>query len=1274
MHAWLRHVPEERYRDSLQRRLEGTCLWILEEPRFLEWMAPGFSSGVKILWIHGPAGFGKTILCANIVHHLTETLKPPTAHFFFSSEAASRDDPFLAVRSWVSQIISSHDGAFRITFQRLEGDTDPSATRHTVMSIFEALVRLVPGCTLVLDGLDECTTIDGSATNSVVTFLETIIKAIAGTETRLLVVSRFLADIRHALQVDDLANLSEYKLRPEDVQPDISAYSRDVVDSKLRHRNPALRSSLSDTMAERCEGQFLWLKLQGESLRRGMSKKQLEDTVKDTPANLDHIYEHSWNKITRLKDGDKNRAFALLRWAAFAERPIRIDEVVEAVLVEESQDCDAEDLCDEIDKDYVDTEVIGLCSSFLEARTDPEDPAPSRLTLHLPHFTVREYLAGRLPTPGWIRSGLLELSTEMLHHALLAQVCLRYINLPATWSVPLTTTDVPAGTRFRVYASRCWHHHVASGVRDEASLMELALRFCDMDNANWASWRALQEGQDKPTPESQEPVETSEMNKLKGRVYYALQLGLSDLTMHLLQTKRYRPEELTFWGLSPFWLACSSGILPIVQEFVWGQGADVNCSDVAGWTPLSSAAKNGRTEVAKFLIDEGANVQRTNNAGESPLFEASCNGHVEVVRLLLENNAAIVPTGTENGPSAMAAACRNGHVEIVRLLIDRGADIKAADADGSTRLFAAAAGGRLQVLKLLLEKGADHSVVNRFGWTPFVVATYNDHLEAAELLLDHGADMEVVDIEGWTSLVLAARLGHLNLVKMLADRKADITVANFAGRTSIHSAAAFGHAEVVKFLIEKGADFDHMCKEGLTATHAAVIEGHAEVVMILLAAGGEVSRRDVLGNIPIWSAARKGDLEVAKLLLAEGTDVNTPNNYGYTALHAAVLGGNLEIFKLVLEHGGDVSATSTQGFTLAHLAADNGRVEVLKLLLDMDEAEDMMLAPSYAGDTPLMLAAASNHAEAARLLVTGKDVVSRANNQGFVPVHWAALSGDVGLMELLLENGADMHARSTVGWTAISITARHGHLEVVKLLLDKKVDMALLNKGVYPPIHMAARGGHLDVVELFLEHGADITVHGHSGGVPLSLAASNGHVAIVKLLLDKTCDINQPDQLGRTPLFAAARTGRLQAVQALREAGADTTIADWSGATPLMAAVRCKYLEVARYLLGGGGTPDEKDAAGRDLLWWARHNSDEPMEQLLLGNDVAPGPPESTDAPNCAFCDVCSRDVPDSSGHRCDLCGRLAFYLCAECYKAGVGCYNPAHGFFPKKLVSAETI
>jgi hypothetical protein len=158
MHAWLLgvHVPNDLYDDAVQKRLDGTCDWILSRRSFLDWASPDFPAGsAKVLWVNAPAGFGKTILCAKVVQHLCSTLDPPPAHFFFSSDFESLRDPFVAVRSWLAQLLY-HTAAFGLLREEWDSHCGKIAARVDTIRIFQKVVHAIPGLTFVLDGLDEC--------------------------------------------------------------------------------------------------------------------------------------------------------------------------------------------------------------------------------------------------------------------------------------------------------------------------------------------------------------------------------------------------------------------------------------------------------------------------------------------------------------------------------------------------------------------------------------------------------------------------------------------------------------------------------------------------------------------------------------------------------------------------------------------------------------------------------------------------------------------------------------------------------------------------------------------------------------------------------------------------------------------------------------------------------------------------------------------------------------------------------------------------------------
>ena len=132
---------------------------------------------------------------------------------------------------------------------RWEATQDHIAPRPSIVQLLREILQDLPGYMLVIDGIDECLATKNQA-GSVVRFLEDI-DQVATARTRILVVSRNEAGIRQTLRSSHRYALSEYKISPEDVQADTTAYSRDIVNRKLPNKSENVRTTISKNMTMR---------------------------------------------------------------------------------------------------------------------------------------------------------------------------------------------------------------------------------------------------------------------------------------------------------------------------------------------------------------------------------------------------------------------------------------------------------------------------------------------------------------------------------------------------------------------------------------------------------------------------------------------------------------------------------------------------------------------------------------------------------------------------------------------------------------------------------------------------------------------------------------------------------------------------------------------------------------------------------------------------------------------------------------------------------------
>lgn len=166
-----------------------------------------------------------------------------------------------------------------------------------------------------------------------------------------------------------------------------------------------------------------------------------------------------------------------------------------------------------------------------------------------------------------------------------------------------------------------------------------------------------------------------------------------------------------------------------IVEILLNAGADVNhkvarkkfhgknfmqifsLQDKDGRTALSvtcmcSSVAIDHTNVARLLLERGADVQCQDNNGKTPLLCAASDGRLDLCRLLLAFNADVDHSDGHQCTPLLSAASM-GHGIIIDLLLANGAGLDMIDAEGRTVLTVAAAYGSAGVVKMLLEKGLD---------------------------------------------------------------------------------------------------------------------------------------------------------------------------------------------------------------------------------------------------------------------------------------------------------------------------------------------------------------------------------------------------------------------------------------------------------------------------------------------------------------------------------------------------------------------------------------
>ncbi|KAF4344543.1 hypothetical protein FBEOM_1511 [Fusarium beomiforme] len=940
VYSWLgTSTPEDKYEDSLGKRVGTTCEWIFDRPAFKSLLSPEGSSGQRLLWINGPAGFGKTILCAHIIKRLSEILDTPVAYFFFTSDHESREDPFFALRAWISQVAAQNDNAFECIRQIWEKDTSEAASRKVLVGLFKEIVTAVPGCLFVADGLDECSQL-GAGDSSVARFLHDIMEAINGTDVKLLLVSRDEPEIRGALEENE-EFLSEYRIGTNDVEADTAAFSQSVVDTKLSNKSEDLRLAISEAMAERCQGQFLWIKMQEQSLRSRMSKKRLNEVVENMPSGLDCLYDHNWERIMSMPPWDRDRAFALLRWTAFAYAPLTVYEITEAILITQFGELNPDEYPENIDDDYIRTEIVGLCAPLLEIRDSLGKSSPGYRTLHIPHFSVRQYLIAHLPLAWMQTNDILHMCHQKVHHTVIARACLQYLSLPQVWEAETQENDIDIPSEsLLLYAAVNWTWHAKLGFLD-SSFLDLSKAFLSKNNT---CFKSLVNYLAKVHARlwSEDTVIQPQLRPLE----YVFYVGWIEMAGYLMDEVDI--NEIGAVGRSPIFSACEAGSAESVKMLIQC-GADLNIKDATGTTCLHLATRDGLEEIVKILIDRGAEVSAQNHSGFTPLHLAAAKGHANCCKYLIEGGTDMNIRGRRNATVVHTACIDPGRAEALRIILQKGPATLATDSllSFSSPLMIVSKHGDADMAELLLEYGAVASLFmqNSFGETPLHQAASSGHTALVKLFIEHGSQitLSIPDMTGRTPLHYACiNPGLDEIISLLLRPGAEqsVLMADEDGDIPLHIASRAGHASYVKSILQyQWPRNQHLVearnKRIETPLYLASSCGHIDVVRELLDYGARttLSVANKSGVTPLFIASRYGHLEIVdQLLSADSVDQDHENWLGLTPMFAAVANGHLEVTRLLISNGALIRQWVSIGQDLLWWAQRSGNPDLAELL------------------------------------------------------------------------------------------------------------------------------------------------------------------------------------------------------------------------------------------------------------------------------------------------------------------------------------------------------
>ncbi|KAL0939788.1 uncharacterized protein CTRU02_206398 [Colletotrichum truncatum] len=740
-----------------ESRTEGTCEWLIQHPRFIQWEESSCSS---LLWLNGQMGFGKSYLTSKVIdrYRYQSGIAPSTAatndegfaHFYCDRSNIDRRNAKSVLSSYIVQLlaVSRHQHKWHGLLRPFCDDSD-AARRGLELTdckrIVTQLIETYPRSILVLDALDEC---EEESRQDLIDFFRGLVDE-ATKPVKIFVSSRPETDIAKSMGRSNIIEISTL-----DNKGDIERYIHTV----LRKHRPGsvweenrIQDNVKEALLSKSDGMFKWVELQWEQLKGLNTEKSIMRRLGALPRNLMDAYGEIYSQ---QEDHDLVVLQRAVMWAKSSLKPLTTKMLLEAIRLSFSKDNSAFKL--EIDQESLQESNLEFICRHLIVKD------PLQKTWKFPHASVAEFFELEQHS-GWIGKSEQDVVTLQL---------LSLLDCYTNWELPKYVMPGLSSTLYMQPRVDMNERKSADCLRPGGPFMHYASTYC-IQHIQMIYWN------DPKTKEMSDILEyflgAIDPQRQSSFQYQAwikhITVQIEEMYDDNFQTLIENLPPLQ----NPIFALCTFGSLDLVQKW-HGMGLDITQVNSKGYDLLSIAARNGHDQLCVYLISQGSDVNRSCN-GETALHVAIQDKRVTTAKMLLDNNA---------DPNMQ----RNERYS-------RRKTTSLCDALAFCSILA----------PTLLENGADPNLRCQecdFQF-PLTAAFGTDDDLTMRILLEHGADTEIIEDEHGTAVGIAAFYGAVKCLKILVEELgADVNAPTGGDYGSALVAALFGQGgiETVRYLVE----------------------------------------------------------------------------------------------------------------------------------------------------------------------------------------------------------------------------------------------------------------------------------------------------------------------------------------------------------------------------------------------------------------------------------------------------------------------------------------
>jgi ankyrin repeat protein len=467
----------------------------------------------------------------------------------------------------------------------------------------------------------------------------------------------------------------------------------------------------------------LWAKLQLDSICKQTRDCDIRDELNHLPRTLYETYDRILERITKEQpDNLQELARRILMWILYAERPLHIDELIEAVAIDTGVSTH-DGLKERVYNEDTIFKVTGNLISF----NRHHDWRTVR-TVKFIHYSVQEYFTNSYHFK--TNSQLSNYFTDPYSgHRELASSCMKYLQLDIFAQGPCSRkgewddkwrTDGKFRNTLAYYSSFCFDKHIKQLKGLPEDVMIQIESILDKDSTTIGAIIQLRRFGASHFGES-EILHNSNLGPAMSSKTLIYSSYLYDFPQFTCIDNRWSKLPMALFILQEAIRKRSERDVYQLLDAFSLSGMNINERDFFGKTPLMLSVIRGHVGITeKLLVDLGADVDLYHSdwftaftsgpeyAECTSLYSVCTEGHIAIVELLLKHGADVNLISCSDTPLGKCAYLDN--VFIMKLLLKHGAHVNLTPSSGCelwyTALEWACMGNSLNAVKFLLDKEA----------------------------------------------------------------------------------------------------------------------------------------------------------------------------------------------------------------------------------------------------------------------------------------------------------------------------------------------------------------------------------------------------------------------------------------------------------------------------------------------------------------------------------------------------------------------------------------